>query len=318
MAVAVGPRSLVPHRLVVTGTTADSLRDHLSAALGRPVSFGFGIGTARANRKPVLALFGANGRRLGFAKIGIDPFTDAQVVREHQSLTELQRTRIAGVRIPALLDFGTWDEHPVLVISALEPSAWETARRGARTPPSTQMEALGTAFGVQDATLAESPWWAALVDLVGALPPGSARSDLIEAMETVATRWGDQAVRLGAWHGDWTPWNMGWSRGELLLWDFERFELGAPIGLDACHFALSIPSRTTDPREIIRRLEHTTLGEERTLADLLKAVYLVAITCRYQAAAHSENGRLIAPRAALMAGCLTEWLRRTSGEGAPG
>jgi hypothetical protein len=318
LTVAVGPRSLVPHRLVVTGTSADSLRDHLSAALGQPVSFGFGIGTARANRKPVLALFGKDGRRLGFAKIGVDPFTDDQVTREHHSLTEVQRARIGGVRTPTLLDFGTWDDHPVLVISALQPSAWETARRGARTPPATQMEALGTAFGVQEATLAQSPWWSGLVALAEGLPPGRARSDLLEDMETVVTRWADQEVRLGAWHGDWTPWNMGWSHGELLLWDFERFELGAPLGLDACHFALSIPSRTTDPAEIIRRLGQADPGEDRALAALVKATYLVAITCRYQAAAHSENGRLIAPRAALMAGCLTEWLRRTADQGARG
>lgn len=317
LAVAAGPRSLVPHRLVVRGTSADGLRDHLSAALGQRVSFGFGIGTARANRKPVLALFAADGRRLGFAKMGVDAFTDAQVVREKQSLTELQSVRIPGVRTPALLDFGTWDDHPVLVIGALEPSAWQTARRGMRMPRA-QMDALGGAFGVQDTPLAESAWWAGLVEAAEELPVGSPRDALLAAMEVVTTRWADQAVRLGAWHGDWTPWNMGWSRGDLLLWDFERFELGAPVGLDACHFALSVPAKTTDPGEIIRRLENADPCDDRALAPVVKAVYLVAISCRYQVAVHSENGELIAPRAALMARCLADWLDRTADEGARG
>jgi hypothetical protein len=315
LALAVGPRSLVPHRVVVSGASGDSLRDHLSAAVGRPVSFGFGIGTARANRKPVLALFGDDGRPLGFAKIGVDAFTDAQVLGEKQSLTELQGVRIPGVRTPALLDFGTWDGHPVLVIGALEPSPWQTARRGMRMPRA-QMDALGAAFGVREGTLAESAWWTALVAAAQGLPEGDARSDLLEAMETVTSRWAGRTVRLGAWHGDWTPWNMGWSHGELLLWDFERFELGAPIGLDACHFALSVPAKTTDPAEIIRRLENAAPCEDPAHASLVRAVYLVAISCRYQVAVHSENGDLIAPRAALMAHCLAEWLRRAAGEGA--
>jgi hypothetical protein len=111
---------------------------------------------------------------------------------------------------------------------------------------------------------------------------------------------------------------MGWSRGDLLLWDFERFELGAPVGLDACHFALSVPAKTTDPGEIMRRLENADPCDDRVLAPVVKAVYLVAISCRYQVAVHSENGELIAPRAALMARCLADWLERTADEGARG
>lgn len=314
LVVAAGPRTLLPHRLVVSGTTADGLRDHLSAALGRRVTFGFGIGTARANRKPVLALFGADGSSLGFAKIGVDPFTDDQVVRERLALQELGSRPIDGVRIPELLDFGTWDQHPVLVISPLRPSPWETARRGAQTPL-TQMEALGGAFGVKQAPLSESAWWTTIAESVTQLPSSRERTDLLEAVEAITTRWAGRDLRLGAWHGDWTPWNMGWSHRQLLLWDFERFEVGAPIGLDACHFAISVPSPTDDPGEIVRRLENADVGGDRGRAALVKAVYLVAITARYQVAAHSENGWLIAPRAAIMARCLTEWLERTAEAG---
>jgi hypothetical protein len=311
LAVAAGPRSLFPHRLVVTGSTTDGLRDHLSDALGRRVSFGFGIGTARANRKPVLALFGTDGRRLGFAKIGIDPFTDAQVTRERDALEQLRRVPIDGVRTPELLHFGSWEEHPVLVIGALKPSAWETARRGARIPQ-VQMESLGAAFGVQRATLATSSWWTGIGATARELVPGGARDDLVGAIETVDATWTGLELRLGAWHGDWTPWNMGWSRGRLLLWDFERFELGAPIGLDACHFATSVPSPTDDPGEIVRRLQRARPDDDPERAELLRATYLVAITTRYQLAARSENGQLIAPRAAIMTRALTDLLESSA------
>ncbi len=299
----------------MSGETTDGLRDHLSAVLGRNVTFGFGIGTARANRKPVLALFGADGTRLGFAKIGVDPFTDEQVTRERDALQELHRHRIDGVRVPGLLDFSPWDGHPVLVISPLTPSPWETARRGAR-PPHAQMEAFGRAFGVQEAPLTDSPWWAAITETVTRLPEGNERTRLLEAIETITSRWAGLGLRLGAWHGDWTPWNMGWSHGRLLLWDFERFEVGAPVGLDACHFAVSIPTATDDPDEIVRRLEVAEPCDGRARMALVKAVYLAAITSRYQVAAHSENGWLIAPRAATMARCLEQWLGTTTGEGA--
>ena len=314
LAVTAGPRLLLQHKVVVDGTTADGLRDHLSAVLGRNVTFGFGIGTARANRKPVLALFGTDGTRLGFAKIGVDSFTDEQVTRERDALHELQRRRVEGVRVPELLDFRPWDGHPVLVISPLTPSPWETARRGARTPH-RQMEAFGQAFGVQEASLTESAWWATITEMVTRLPAGPGRSQLLGAIETITTRWAGLGLRLGAWHGDWTPWNMGWSHRQVLLWDFERFEVGAPLGLDACHFAVSVPTATYDPAEIVRRLEDADPCDGRARAALVKAVYLAAITSRYQVAAHSENGWLIAPRAATMARCLEEWLSRTTGEG---
>ncbi|WP_204042104.1 hypothetical protein [Acrocarpospora phusangensis] len=40
----------------------------------------------------------------------------------------------------------------------------------------------------------------------------------------------------GAWHGDFSPWNVcAGGDGELLVWDWERFEVGVPIGFDALH-----------------------------------------------------------------------------------
>jgi hypothetical protein len=307
--VAAGPSALLRHRLLITGTADDTLRDHLSAALGRRVSLGFGIGTARANRKPVLALFGPDGSALGFAKIGVDPFTDDQVRREHAALSRVARATVAGVHTPELLDFATWNGHPLLVIGALRPSPWQTARRGTGTPYA-QMDALARAFGVDEGPLPHSTWWTEITESVRALPAGASRSTLLEAIDLITARSAEVQLCFGAWHGDWTPWNMGWSHGELLLWDFERFEVGAPIGLDVCHFAVSVPQPTQDAAEIVRRLEAATVGRDPVRSDLVKTLYLVAITSRYLVAANSENGRLIAPRAAVMTRCLTQWLSR--------
>ena len=53
---------LLRDRLEVGGTGGDTIEDHLSRELGRPVLVSLHLGPARANRKPVLQLLGA-GRR---------------------------------------------------------------------------------------------------------------------------------------------------------------------------------------------------------------------------------------------------------------
>src|SRR5205823_2810261 len=36
----------------------------------------------------------------------------------------------------------------------------------------------------------------------------------------------------------WTPWNMTMSRGRAIVWDWERFQTGIPVGYDAIHYRL--------------------------------------------------------------------------------
>ena len=43
-------------------------------------------------------------------------------------------------------------------------------------------------------------------------------------------------VRHGSWHGDWTPWNMSRTGTRVLLWDWEHFAHGVPLGFDALHY----------------------------------------------------------------------------------
>ncbi len=42
-----------------------------------------------------------------------------------------------------------------------------------------------------------------------------------------------------AWHGDFAPWNISPATdGRLLVWDWERFATGVPLGFDAVHHFL--------------------------------------------------------------------------------
>ncbi|TQS24099.1 hypothetical protein [Microbispora sp. KK1-11] len=59
------------------------------------------------------------------------------------------------------------------------------------------------------------------------------------AREIAAIRPYDEETDSGeaaAWHGDFTPWNVAaGADGRLLVWDWERFAVGVPLGFDTLH-----------------------------------------------------------------------------------
>src|SRR5205823_2021204 len=64
------------------------------------------------------------------------------------------------------------------------------------------------------------------------------RSALLQSLDTIAATGLCTSLTFGAWHGDWSPWNMASTTGGLLVWDWERFGSGVPRGFDALHYWL--------------------------------------------------------------------------------
>jgi aminoglycoside phosphotransferase (APT) family kinase protein len=58
---------------------------------------------------------------------------------------------------------------------------------------------------------------------------------LQRAVDWIERRHGADEIAFGAWHGDFTPWNMARSGDTTYLWDWER-AAPAPAGLDLLHF----------------------------------------------------------------------------------
>ena len=77
-----------------------------------------------------------------------------------------------------------------------------------------------------------------LTDRLAAAPASADRAALDAELTELARQHGQRELALGAWHGDWTPWNMACTSGGLLLWDWERFAGGVPVGFDALHYQL--------------------------------------------------------------------------------
>jgi hypothetical protein len=194
------------------------------------------LGAPRANRKPVLHLFTPDGYPVGVAKVGVTPLAQKLVRDERDALLALDRERVPALRAPEVLRYGTWHDMPVLVLDALptdcrrQPLADDNLAEAM-----TQVAALAD---TGDAALAESGWWAGLADRLQSARPTRARESLLSTLQWMESKAGDTTLRFGAWHGDWTPWNMASTSSGLLVWDWERFATGVPLGLDGMHYSL--------------------------------------------------------------------------------
>jgi len=103
------------------------------------------------------------------------------------------------------------------------------------------------------------------------------------------------AVEISAWHGDWSPWNMGWSStGKLCIWDWERAAVGVPTGFDILHlhyqYGEGLEAADAD-------LE--LLGVPREHHRIVKRMYLFELCAR-----HCEAGALTSDRHAKVVSAL--------------
>lgn len=274
----------LPARRVLRATTPDVARDdiakYLSEALGRPVFFAFYTSAPRANRKPVLHVFDAHADVLAYVKLGVDPITRALVEAEAETLRRLAAAHPQVVQVPALLYAGRWREVSVLAQSALAVTArpipdelrvramLEVCNFGERVP------------GGSDA------YQRTLRDRIEQVPDLERREILRGLGAHVLTA---PEVPVGAWHGDWTPWNCAATRTGLSVWDWERFTLGVPRGFDALHYAVQtdiVRHRIPVDFAVSRLIDDSPrllapFGIARDLAIQVTRLYLLDIGTRY-------------------------------------
>ena len=299
-----------PDRITVS-ERAGSLRAHLADVLGEPVDFSLGLGTARANRKPVLQVFDVRGRSLAFVKIGDTELTEALVSAEAASLQQLAEADLPPeIEVPRLLHLGTWQGATVLVMTALDTSFLQRPRRQFDVPV-PEMDRFHAAFAQEARPLVDSPLWDQMVTAQQSLGSSAVRERLGDALDGLRLAAADRPLPLGGWHGDWTPWNMGRRRGRLQLWDFERFQTEVPRGLDRCHYGVNAVTRRdgTDVASVMRGLELAGVTNDRAGEDhLVGATYLAGIACRYLVGAEGDLGATISERSMVMLDALEAWL----------
>lgn len=262
--------------------------------VGCPVDLvGVGLGPARANRKPVLQMVDRYGRDVAWVKLGRDPLTARLVERERVALAQVGPA-LSEVHVPRLLGGGTWNGVQVLVTAPLP----LRTSRGVDRP--TLLDAVRAVHATAGSTAQVAP---RLVDLV-AQPRLAGLAAL--AADVDRSR---QQLQPGAWHGDLHAGNLAVARdGRAVLWDWERWEAGVPLGADLLHHDLQAwitggrEPLATAAKELVRRAPEILgpLGVARSVAHHVAADYLVRLAARYVEDRQSESGAAV--------GAVEQWI----------
>jgi hypothetical protein len=282
----------------------DSIDSYLKAALGTELSLSIHIGPAREGRKPLLRLLSPAGETLGFAKLGTCPLTRELVEAETAALTGLSQVALDGVAVPSVLHSGQWRGYQVLVESPLP--LWLPRVPVTVSRLSKAMREIASARGVTQGWLATSPYWAGLQARLGRTG-GSALagrdlggSALGGAAQRLVERCHDLGLRYGAWHGNWVPSNMANTERGLLVWSWERFAAGVPLGFDALHHALQERLRSgADPRAAAEQTVNQAAGLLTAFevmpgtAEITALLYLIEVAARDLSGRHALGPRLV-------------------------
>ncbi|HEY0485249.1 MAG TPA: hypothetical protein VGD72_03235 [Mycobacteriales bacterium] len=268
-----------------------TIEEHLATVLGAPVLLSLHIGPARANRKPVFAVLGPRGQPLGFAKVGVDDLTRRLVRDEARALAVLAERPLRQVEVAAVLHHGRWHGCEVLVQSALPV---RRRRIGAGRLVGAMVE-VAVSGGVRGEPV-DGAYGARLAERVAEVAgkPGAAvlGDALAEALSTGAR------LRIGCWHGDWNAGNTAARDGRVLVWDWERFDDGVPLGFDALHHDLltaitvrhvGAPAAAASTCRRAAALL-APFGVAAADAPVVATLYLVELGVRYLADGQAEAG----------------------------
>jgi len=190
----------------------------------------------RPNRKPVLQVLAHDGTVVGYVKAAWNDLTAGLVRNEARVLGELAVAGPDGAgpstfTPPALVAAGPWGDLELIAASAL-PNAARPDAAALFDPPMRVIAEIAGLWGRSNARLGCSPYWAGVRARLAA---GTGSDVLRRAVDWVESRYGGMTMAFGAWHGDFTPWNMARLDGATYLWDWER-AAPAPAGLDLVHF----------------------------------------------------------------------------------
>jgi hypothetical protein len=283
---------------------APDIGGYLRARLRPDVLLSVFVPPPRANRKPVLLALAPDGSPLGFVKVGISALTSELVRTEAAALTALADGSLTRLRPPRLLHHGQWRGCEVLVQEPLGAGRPGPATAGLLAGAMTELAGVA---GTERQPAAQSSYWQRLRARLEELTAGPARSadrhrqqsagQVLRALCCLEPA-GSAPLSFGAWHGDWTPWNMTVAAGRVLAWDWERFECGVPVGFDAVHYRLQAavvrgradPAAAADQAVASAARTLAPMGVPPAEAGLVAALYLAEICTRYLADGQAETG----------------------------
>jgi hypothetical protein len=267
-------------RLYVSGD-GESIEDRLTELLGRRVVVSVSLGSARANRKPILHALTPRGEPVAFVKVGDTALARDLIEGEAAALRHLARRSLRALRVPEVVYHGDWRGLGLLVLSPLPTGALSFRPR--RTAPVAAMRAL--TGDTRRVPLTASTFWTRFYDVP--LDDPEQRRRLADVVARIGATYGADELEFGAWHGDWTPWNMAWHGSRVQLWDWERFDPDVPVGLDLLHYRLQAGGgydRWPDATLVV------PAGPAGRTAAITVELYLLEMSRRYLTAAQGVLG----------------------------
>lgn len=254
---------------VATPEPGRTLRQHLSEVLGTDVRLSVSVGPPRPNRKPVIRCYDHDGL-IAVAKLGPDTHTAAMVRNESRWLDAMAGRPLTGVSTPPLIHAGEYEGIALLVMGALDLES-DLGVEFSEVPIGTADE-----FARRHAdqiSLASTNWWHELRRRIDAPALRSIAVQVFQAQEHPNF----EQIAVSGWHGDWSPWNMGRSRGgRFCIWDWERATIGVPTGFDIAHlhhhYGAGLDAADSDLERLGVPPEHHRL---------LKRLYLFELCARH-------------------------------------
>jgi hypothetical protein len=226
---------------------------------------------------------------VAFVKVGDTEMARELITGEAAALARLAERSFHRLRVPRVLHHGEWRGMSLLVLTPLSTRALSLRPR--RDAPVAAMRELTGA--TRRVPLAESTFWPRFADVP--LDDPDQRKRFSDATGRIGEAYGADAVEFGAWHGDWTPWNMAWHGGRLQLWDWERFDPDVPAGLDLLHYRCQTGGGYDAwPDSAIL----APLGQRGRTAAVTAELYVLELTRRYLYAAQGDLGEPLRPQAA--------------------
>ena len=273
-------------RLVVSGVPGpDAAEALLEDALGPVDDLVVRLGRRRFNRALVLLPFGDGGRLLGVVKVARGESPRRVLREEHDTLVTANQRHVPGLRVPTPM---LHTEAGDLGYFAMSPLT-STERSQPRPVPVRQMRALAELGRGPSRPLWATPAGERLRQGVASLEDPEQHAWTEAALETLLAQLGEVEVPQGAWHGDFVPWNMAREGEDVLLWDWEHFDLEALCAWDHLHYlAQDLRTRvgTTPAAEDawLAEAEQVLADDWRLDAQQRQAVlraYLLEINLRY-------------------------------------
>jgi hypothetical protein len=281
----------------------DPLRAEIAGACGvEAVLLACAVRRPSPFRKPMLQVLTHDGRVIAYAKVAWNAVTAANVAAEHVALAGLHAHRTDRVAAPVPIALVEHRGFPLLLTEPMP----ERLRRYDRTEPPPDPAVALAVSRVLGASAGPDPIGARLRARLAATAPTdlatvhAGTTALLDALGSAGA-----GLSPGAWHGDWSPWNLGWVEERLWAWDWEYCRADVPVGLDAPHFVFQ-RRFIGDRAPLERAFTDAAAGAAPALAALgygpaeraiVHAVHVAEVALRYLEAASTgvaANPRFVA------------------------